>query len=266
NYFVQLYILNKDTALAARSAGVVVLKDSAGKAVPQTRTVTVDPKVYKVEHGDLKKAFGNFVTLTEKPAQKASAKQVDSVEKKDLSDSSIYPSVSLASYMSKPGKLISFVQTCYYLRMTPKHLLFGAGIGNFSSKLAFRVAGTGVQGHYPKKYTYVSPEFKYNHLKTYLTYANMDASRHSVLNFPFSVYNQVLGEYGLIGLFLFLLTYLGFFVRRYKSLTYGRYMLMALMLFFFMEYWFELYSLVVIFELFMFLDLRESRQKPSVTA
>lgn len=262
DYFVQLYVLNKDTAFASRSAGAAtVARDSSGKPMAERQPSRVDPEDFKVHKGDLKKALGNLLSVHEKPAVKASVRQIKSLEN-DVADSSIYPSFPREAYMSKPGKFISFVQTCYYLHMTPKHLLFGAGIGNFSSKLAFRVAGTNVQGSYPKRYTYISPEFRYNHLKTYLTYANMDASRHSVLNFPFSVYNQILGEYGLIGLLLFVLTYLGFFVRRYKSLTYGRYMLMALMLFFFMEYWFELYSLVVIFELFMFLNLRESRQKP----
>ncbi|HEV2481841.1 MAG TPA: hypothetical protein VGS79_19375 [Puia sp.] len=259
NYFVQLYVLNKDTAFASRSLRAEIAQDTSGKPEPNAPPVAVDSNLYKVGHGDLKKALGNFFTLDEKPIEKASAGRIDSIERKEIDDSAIYPSVSIEAYLSKPGKLISFAQTCYFLKMTPIHFLFGAGTGNFSSKLAFRLAGTGVQGSYPKKYNYVAQAFRYNHLKTYLTYAKMDASRHSVLNFPFSIYNQLLGEYGFIGFLLFVLTYLGFFVRRYRRLSYGRYMLLGILAFFLMEYWFELLSLVVIFELFMFLNLKEGR-------
>jgi hypothetical protein len=88
----------------------------------------------------------------------------------------------------------------------------------------------------------------------------MDASKHSVLNYPFSVYNQVLGEYGLIGFMLFVGCYIWYFVSRFRNLSYGRYMMIGLIGCFVMEYWFEFLSLVILFELFMFLNLKESEQ------
>jgi len=81
------------------------------------------------------------------------------------------------------------------------------------------------------------------------------------MNYPFSVYNQVLGEYGLIGVLLFVLFYLGFFLKRYKKITYGRYMIILLFCFFFMEYWFEMFSLIVLFELYLFLNISEQSKQ-----
>jgi hypothetical protein len=176
-------------------------------------------------------------------------------------DSTAYVAFSETDYRSKPGKLISFVQTFLYLKQKIRHALFGSGVGRFSSKLAFRASGVGILGTYPSKYAYVAPEFRYNHLKTFLFYYNAEASQHSVMNYPFSVYNQVFGEYGLVGVLIFILFYLGYFLSRFRLLTYGRYMIVLLLAFFLMEYWFELFSLIVLFELFMFLNIREQTEK-----
>lgn len=42
-----------------------------------------------------------------------------------------------------------------------------------------------------------------------------------MLNFPNSVLNQLIGEYGLIGFLLFIIFYLFYFLKRYKELSYG---------------------------------------------
>jgi hypothetical protein len=257
NYFVQLYILNKDTSLVAHQGDSVYVRDARDSLVKEARAI--DDNAYAVDKKGLKRAFGNLVSLEETPPVKKRSSEVDSIEKGMIVDSSIYPVISEKAYKSKPGKLISFVQTYFFLRMNMRHILFGSGVGNFSSKLAFRVSGSGVQGTFPQKYEYVSPEFRYNHLKTYQFYASQDASRHSVTNFPFSVYNQISGEYGLIGILLFCFGYLWYFVSRFRRLSYGRYMLCALMAFFLMEYWFELFSLVIVFELFLLLNIKEGR-------
>ncbi|HEX4849261.1 MAG TPA: hypothetical protein VFV08_00580, partial [Puia sp.] len=115
-------------------------------------------------------------------------------------------------------------------------------------------------GSYPKKYVYASPEFIHNHLITYLYYYEAEASKHSVLNYPFSVYNQIFGEYGLIGAVLFGLFYIGFYLKRFRLVTYGKYLILMMLAFFVTEYWFEFFSLVVLFELFIFLNLKENQQ------
>ncbi|HEY4335378.1 MAG TPA: hypothetical protein VGM89_05760 [Puia sp.] len=263
NYFVQLYILNKDTSLAVRQDDSILVRNGHDSLV---RTpVAIGDDAYKVNKKGLRRAFDNLLSIEERPASRERASEVDSIEKGKINDSTIYPVVSETAYKSKPGKLISFAQTYYFLKMSVRHLLFGSGVGNFSSKLAFRVSGSGVLGTYPQKYRYVSPEFRYNHLKTYQFYANQDASRHSVLNFPFSVYNQISGEYGLTGILLFCFGYLWYFVSRFRRLSYGRYMLCALLAFFLMEYWFELFTLVILFELFLLLNIKEGRDFPART-
>lgn len=200
------------------------------------------------ETDSVEKAFGNLISFGD-------LRQNDSG----------YLIVPDIIYDTKPGKLISFMQTYFYLKSSIKHFLFGAGIGNFSSKLAFRASGVGALGSYPERFRYISTDFKYYHLATYLYYYHADASMHSVLNYPFSVYNQVPGEYGFTGVLLFTIFYLGYFVSRYRRLSYGRYLLIILLGFFFMEYWFESFSLIVIFELFMLLNIKEGREISSAS-
>lgn len=209
--------------------------------------------IYSINKSKLKKAIDQLFTLNDH------SKIISSP-----GDSTHYLMISRQDYDSKPGKLISFFQTYAYLKTNARHLFFGAGIGNFSSKLAFRASGVGILGSYPKKYIYTAPDFRYNHLNTFEYYIHESAGRHSVLNFPFSVFNQLFGEYGLIGMALFIIFYLGYFISRFRRLTYGRYMLFILLGFFLMEYWFEFLSLVVIFELFLLLNIKEGTKKEIV--
>jgi len=229
NYFIQLYVLNKNPEL------------STNQAESKTQSKVPD-SVYVFDKKKLEKAWDNFL-----------------MDNKN-EDSSQTPELDLKDedFNRRPGKMISFFQTYNYLKSGKKNLLFGAGVGNFSSKLAFRSSGVENFGTYPAKFIYTSKVFERNHLKTFLYYFNRDASKHSILNYPPSIYNQLLGEYGLIGAFLFIIFYIGYFIKRFGELTYGKYLIIALLAFFFMEYWFEMYSLIIIFELLMFLNLKES--------
>lgn len=237
NYFIQLYILNKNTDIPTVATVDSTITDSNGIIV-QVPTIMPDT-AYKFDNTRFRKSLTNLLTL----------RQVDS----DI------PELYLTNddFERKPGKLISFFQTYNYLKSDFDHLVFGSGMGRFSSKLAFRVAGEQNFGGYPKRYQYVSPEMEKNHLRTFLYYFRSDASKHSVMNYPTAVYNQ-LGEYGLSGALVFIFFYLGFFIKRFRQLTYGRYLIVALLAFFFMEYWFEMYSLVICFELFMLLNIKEN--------
>lgn len=251
NYLVQLYVVNKNPDLVAKTDSLNIenlskdsLENKTGDNSIKTKPIKLPDSAYKFNGSRLEKAFANLLTV------KSSTNSQTGIPQLQLSDE---------DFKAKPGKLISFFQTLNFIRSSFKHLCFGAGIGNFSSKLAFRAAGENTQGTYPSKFTYIAPEFKMNHLKTFRFYLGSDVSRHSVLNYPFSVYNQLLGEYGLLGLALFIIFYLGFFIKRYKSLTYGKYLPFILLGFFFMEYWFEMYSLVIFFELLMLLNMKESK-------
>jgi len=157
-----------------------------------------------------------------------------------------------------PGKLTGFLQTIIFLKTHPAKMLTGAGMGNFSSKLAFRATGLRFTGGYPAKYIYINHAFMINHLDIYLNFFSRGASLHSLTNSPFSVYDQILSEYGVLGLFILFAFYLWFFAKHYKQLTYGIPLLVFLMGIFFIDYWFEQLSVIVMFELFLFLNIKES--------
>jgi hypothetical protein len=159
---------------------------------------------------------------------------------------------------SLPGRAVSFLQTFDFLKQHPEKIVAGAGIGNFSSKLAFRATGLNISGGYPAKYTYINSDFEENHLDLYLNYFSKHAGYHSMANSPFSVYDQLLAEYGLMGLFALLVLYLGFFAKHYKTLTYGLPILLITTAILLVDYWFEQLSVLVFFELLLFLNIKET--------
>jgi hypothetical protein len=160
-----------------------------------------------------------------------------------------------------PGKVVGLMQTASFFGHHPAKVLTGDGVGNFSSKLAFRVSGLGFAGGYPQKLVYISPGFLSNHLDIYLNFFSKKTDYHSLTNIPDSVYDQLLAEYGLLGLFAFLIWYLGYFLKHYKILTYGLPMLLMMMALLFIEYWFEQLSILVFFELLLLLNIKENSSK-----
>ncbi|HTD41426.1 MAG TPA: hypothetical protein VK671_12445, partial [Mucilaginibacter sp.] len=170
------------------------------------------------------------------------------------------------NYKAKlPGKVTSWLQTTNFLLQHPFKLITGDGIGNFSSKLAFRVSGLGFAGGYPKKYVYLGPDFLSNHLDVYLNYFSKNTALHSLGNSPDSVYDQLLGEYGLLGVIAFFVWYIGYFLKHYKVLTYGLPILLMVMTLFFIAYWFEQLSIIVFFELLLLLNIKENSPKKLLT-
>ena len=164
-------------------------------------------------------------------------------------------------WVSTPGKVISMRQTVNFFKAYPTKILTGAGMGNFSSKLAFKTSGLGITGGYPAKYAYINHDFLINHLDIYLNYFSERAGYHSLTNSPFSVYDQVFAEYGILGLLFFGLYYLGFFAKNIKLLTYGLPILVFITAVLFIDYWFEQLSILVFFELLLLLDIKESSAK-----
>lgn len=164
-------------------------------------------------------------------------------------------SSSVLNNYNMPGKLYTNMQTLYFLRSNTTHMFFGAGIGNFSSKLAIKMTGLGLQGSYPPEKIYVNRDFLQYHFYTLLFYLSRHAAEHSVMNMPNSTYNQIVGEYGLIGFVLFLVLYVGFVLKRRKRLQSGVFIAAIVFMFLGMEYWFELLSLTVVFELLIMSEL-----------
>lgn len=162
--------------------------------------------------------------------------------------------MSLATY-HYPIKLYTYQQTLDYLLSGHKNLIAGAGTGNFSSKQAIKTTGLGLQGSYPIKNLYINKAFIEYHLYSLLYVLALPVAEHSIINMPNSIYNQVAGEYGVIGIILFLILYIGFFWERRKLLRVGIYITLFTLMMLGFDYWFEMISLTVIFELFMFMDI-----------
>lgn len=161
-------------------------------------------------------------------------------------------------------KIYTHKQTLHYLFSRKRNLPFGAGIGNFSSKQAIKATGLGLQGDYPTKYIYVSDDFLLNHLYSLLFVFSMPIGEHSIINMPNSVYNQIAGEYGLVGIFCFIFFYVAFPLKNFRQLKATRYIAPLFMLFLGFEYWFEMLAITAIFELFVLMDIHyEKNEHPA---
>jgi len=161
----------------------------------------------------------------------------------------------------RPGKIITFFQTAWFFKQHPAKLIAGAGMGNFSSKLAFRATGFGFAGGYPQQRAYINTDFLTNHLDVYLNFFSRRSGLHSITNSPNSVYDQLISEYGILGLLAFAICYVWFFARHAKTFTYGLPALLLLLMIFFTDYWFEQLSVIVFFELLLFLNIKETDNK-----
>jgi hypothetical protein len=156
-----------------------------------------------------------------------------------------------------PGKVIAFRQTFQYFSQHTGRLLLGTGIGNFSSKLAFRATSMKMTGGYPEKFIYINDDFKSNHLDLYLYYFTSKDDYHSIANSPNSTYDQLLSEYGVTGFAAFAFFYIGFFIKKLNFFAYSIPLLLFMSGIFFFDYWFEQLSVIVFFELLLLLNIKE---------
>lgn len=154
-------------------------------------------------------------------------------------------------------KLVSFEQTARNFVSSPSSFVLGEGGGKFSSRTAYLTGGEYVSW-FPETLVYRSEKFENNHFKLWNNKALSIAFRDGTANQPFSFYNKIVGEYGLIGILLFLL-YVSYFYRRIKLLTYGKIILPLLLGFFMLDYWFEYFTVILFFELFMLLDIKRGQ-------
>ncbi|EDP69547.1 hypothetical protein FBALC1_00295 [Flavobacteriales bacterium ALC-1] len=151
-------------------------------------------------------------------------------------------------------KIVSFEQTIDYSLVDASNFIFGAGAGKFSSRTAFMTAGEYVSW-YPESLIYASEEFNNNHFELWNEKILSRPYKDGTANQPFSFYNKMIGEYGLIGFIIFILFYLFYPLRGYKKLTYGRLLLFLLLAYFILDYWFEYFTVIVFFEIFMYMDI-----------
>jgi len=155
---------------------------------------------------------------------------------------------------NRSGRWVAMQEMARFFQEHPMRLPLGVGMGRFSSRLAFKTAALGIDGGYPTGERFIDPFFRDNYLFLYLYYHSKDEGQHSVVNKPDSVYGQLLSEYGLVGLLLFVVLYGAFFFRNSRGLTYGLPVLLLMGMAFFTEYWFEQLSIVILFELLLLSD------------
>lgn len=158
----------------------------------------------------------------------------------------------------KPGHLISLEQTKDLLLRSPKHFLLGNGVGNYSSRIAMLSSKEKEDSRLFKiilpRYEHV--DYRENH-KAIWKYVNyLGTEYHSFIHLPFSGYNQLLGEYGVIGLLMFMLLYVGFFIKKWKYLQSGKILIGMLLIMFNLDYWFESLTLLVFFELLILIEVK----------
>lgn len=164
-----------------------------------------------------------------------------------------------------PRKIISLFQTLSNWTSGVSEFMYGEGLGRFSSRLAFTAGGEYVSW-FPESQIYRNSAFEENHFKLWNKEALAIPYNDGTANQPFSIYNQFLGEYGLIGIFALFFFYLGSFFKRYKHLTYGKLILITTLGYFLLDYWFEYFSVLFIFELLMLLDLKKNEEIENVKA
>lgn len=157
---------------------------------------------------------------------------------------------------NRPGKLIALQQTIAFFLRHPEKILTGDGTGNFSSKLAFRTTGLQFAGGYPQRFRRIDSDFQQNHLAVYSYFFSRRSGLHSAVNAPNNAYDQLAGEYGLLGCLAFLFLYLRFFLKKEILSGYGLPLLLLLLSVLGIDYWFEQLSIVPFFELLLLLQLK----------
>ena len=147
-----------------------------------------------------------------------------------------------------PRKITSFEQTFQNASSNISTLIFGSGMGNFSSRLAF-IAGGEYVSWYPALLIKRADVFHNNHFQLWNYEVLSVPFSDGTANQPFSVFNQLIGEYGIIGTLIFLFFYLRSYFFNVLKNKYSRFFLFLLLGFMFLDYWFEYFSVIVFFEL-----------------
>lgn len=166
---------------------------------------------------------------------------------------------NLNSKVDPPRKMISFEETIESALSSPQNFLFGEGAGKFSSRTAFLTAGD-YTAWFPKELIYKSQAFQENHLRLWNKRILSVRYKDGTHNQPFSFYNQILGEFGLIGVCLFFI-YLFYIIRNWHKLTYGRILALTTLGFFVLDYWFDYFSVIIFLELFINLNIKENTRE-----
>lgn len=206
-------------------------------------------------------SVGNFHYLTEsitKTEHNYNKENIGQVDKTVSNDNKVTNPTDADFFKEKKGKLIAVDQTIDFVQKSPINFLFGAGVGNFSSLLAKRQSDIQIEQKsrlfkmLPQR---IAESYRSNHYTIERHLYNLPSDWHSIQQQPASFFNQILGEYGVIGTLGFLLFYALFIIKkvRFKAPL----MPMALLLGYYLlfDYLFEYLSIIVLFEIFYTIQL-----------
>lgn len=157
------------------------------------------------------------------------------------------------------GKTLSILETKQYLRSSGHVFLFGAGTTRFSSLTAQKMAGYDSSRLFMNVIPhFYSPEYNENHkLLIEERIKIKDDALLSTANWPDSLYNQLFGEYGVIGAMLFLFFYLGYFLRHLGKWSYSVWILCLLLPFAHLNYIFDTLCVMPFFEWLLLVNIKE---------
>lgn len=154
------------------------------------------------------------------------------------------------------GKTLAVLETMQYLKSSPIHLFFGAGTTRFSSHIAQKMAGYDSSRLFMNVLPrFASPEYKENHVLLIEERIKSDKEYYSTANFPDSFYNQIFGEYGILGALMFLFFYVGYFLKQIHKLSYGLWLFVILLPFAHLSYIFDTMCVMPFFEWLLLIDL-----------
>lgn len=160
------------------------------------------------------------------------------------------------------GKNLSVLETRQFLKTSLHAFLFGAGTTRFSSLTAQKMAGYDSSKLFMQVIPHFSaPEYNENHkLLIEERIKAEDDALLSTANWPDSLYNQLLGEYGVIGALLFLFFYLGYFIKHIGKWSYSLWILILLLPFAHLNYIFDTLCVMPFFEWLLLTNIAEAKQ------
>lgn len=220
----------------------------------------IDPDAFTMSPEDFMKKKQSQYKQEDKVAFTNATRETETATKvKDKI--SIMREMTNAYVLKLQGKTLSVLETAQYLKSSPQKMLFGAGTTRFSSHIAQKMAGYDSSRLFmeilPK---FFSPEYEQNHMLLIQERIKSKKEYYSTANFPDSFYNQIFGEYGLLGAALFLFFYVGYFFKKVQRWSYGFWLFLILLPFAHLSYIFDTMCVMPFFEWLMLIDLETEKE------
>ncbi len=245
NYFVAK-VKNKIFSIEVEGKNNYKGQISDQKLYPEAFTMTAS-EYYELKTKEKDKGKLYFTTATQ---QSGTADKTSRI--------AIMRNMTKTYVMKLQGKTLAVLETMQYLKSSPVHLFFGAGTTRFSSHIAQKMAGYDSSRLFmhvlPR---FASQEYKENHVLLIEERMRSDKEFYSTANFPDSFYNQIFGEYGILGALLFIFFYVGYFLKSFHKLTYGLWLFIILLPFAHLSYIFDTLCVVPFFEWLMLVDIEK---------